>query len=116
RRAASGASGRLSLAFVSSADYSVLPPALREFRAAYREVQIDLREATTDVQLEELLQGRIDAGLLIPPLPDKAKSQLDYLPLLSEPLIVAVPKGLNVLRGKQAVSLQALFELPLIIF
>lgn len=115
-RAASGASGRLSLAFVSSADYSVLPPALREFRVAYREVQIDLREATTDVQLEELMQGRIDAGLLIPPLPDKAKSQLDYLPLLSEPLIVAVPKGLNVLRGKQTVSLQALSELPLIIF
>jgi DNA-binding transcriptional LysR family regulator len=116
RRAASGTSGRLSLAFVSSADYSVLPPALREFRAACRDVQIDLREATTDVQLEELMQGRIDAGLLIPPLPDKIKSQLDYLPLLSEPLIVAVPKGLSVLRGKQAVSLRALSELPLIIF
>jgi DNA-binding transcriptional LysR family regulator len=116
QHAASGASGRLSLAFVSTADYSVLPPFLREFRAAYPDVAIDLREATSDVQLEDLIQERIDVGLLIPPLPDKTKSQLDYLPLLSEPLILAAPKGLKALRGKQAVALQALAEMPLIIF
>ena len=116
RRAASGASGRLSLAFVSTADYSVLPPFLREFRESYPGVEIDLREATTDVQLDDLMQGRIDVGLLITPLPDKAKLQLDYLPVLSEPLILAVPKGLKALRGKQSVSLQALADLPLIIF
>lgn len=116
RRAASGASGRLSLAFVSTADYSVLPHFLREFREAYPQVEIDLREATTDVQLDELAQGRIDVGLLIPPLPDKTKSQLDYLPVLSEPLILAVPKGLNAVRGKQAVALKAVADLPLIIF
>jgi DNA-binding transcriptional LysR family regulator len=116
RRAASGASGRLSLAFVSTADYSVLPHFLREFREAYPQVEIDLREATTDVQLDELAQGRIDVGLLIPPLPDKARLQLDYLPVLSEPLILAVPKGLNAVRGKQTVALQAVAELPLIIF
>lgn len=116
RRAASGASGRLSLAFVSTADYSVLPHFLREFREGYPQVEIDLREATTDVQLDELTQGRIDVGLLIPPLPDKARLQLDYLPVLSEPLILAVPKGLNAVRGKQTVALQAVAELPLIIF
>src|SRR4051812_15156741 len=62
RRAASGESGRLSLAFVSTADYSVLPPFLREFRERYPQVHIDLREATSDVQLEDLEQGRIDVG------------------------------------------------------
>lgn len=116
RRAASGASGRLSLAFVSTADYSVLPPVLREFREAYPDVEIDLREATTDVQIEELLQGRIDVGLLIPPLPDRARGQLDYLTVLTEPLILAVPKGLSVLRGKTKVALQALADQPLVIF
>ena len=43
QRAATGASGRLSLAFVSSADYSVLPPSLRAYRAAYPQVQITLQ-------------------------------------------------------------------------
>ncbi len=115
-RAASGESGRLSLAFVSTADYSVLPPFLREFREHYPQVQIDLREATSDVQLEELLQGRIDAGLLIPPLPDKAKTELEYVSVLSEPLILAAPKGIKALRGKSTVSLKTLTDMPLIIF
>jgi DNA-binding transcriptional LysR family regulator len=116
RRAASGESGLLSLSFVSTADYSVLPPLLREFRERYPQVQIDLREATSDVQLDDLMQGRIDAGLLIPPLPDKAKTEIDYLTVLSEPLILAAPHGLKALRGKSRVSLKTLADAPLIIF
>lgn len=116
RRAASGESGLLSLSFVSTADYSVLPPLLREFREHYPQAQIDLREATTDVQQEDLMQGRIDAGLLIPPLQDKAKAELDYLTVLSEPLILAAPQGLKALRGKSAVALKAVAGMPLIIF
>jgi DNA-binding transcriptional LysR family regulator len=116
RRAASGESGLLSLSFVSTADYSVLPPLLREFRERYPQVRIDLREATTDVQLDDLMQGRIDAGLLIPPLQDKERVELDYTTVLSEPLVLAAPQGLKQLRGKTAVSLNAVAELPLIIF
>ncbi|HYD97541.1 MAG TPA: LysR substrate-binding domain-containing protein [Noviherbaspirillum sp.] len=116
RRAATGESGLLSLSFVSTADYSVLPPLLREFRERYPQVQIDLREATTDVQLDDLMQGRIDAGLLIPPLHDKAKAELDYLTVLSEPLVLAAPRGLKAVRGKAAVSLEAVADMPLIIF
>lgn len=116
QRAASGESGRLSLSFVSTADYSVLPPLLRDFRERYPQVQIDLREATTDVQLEDLQHRRIDAGLLIPPLQDKNATGLDYMTVLSEPLILAAPKNLKSLRGKSAVALQAVADLPLIIF
>lgn len=116
RRAASGESGLLSLSFVSTADYSVLPPLLREFRERYPQAQIDLREATTDVQIEDLMQGRIDAGLLIPPLHDKAKAELDYLTVLSEPLVLAAPDGVKALRGKTSVMLKSVADLPLIIF
>ena len=116
RRAATGESGRLALAFVSTADYSVLPPFLREFRENYPQVHIDLREATTDIQLEDLAQGRIDAGLVIPPLPDKATADLDYMPVLSEPLVLAAPTGLKTVRGKTAVALKTVNDLPLIVF
>jgi len=116
KRAAFGETGKLVLAFVSSADYSVLPPLLRAYRAAYPQVQITLQEATSDLQLEGLLDGRIDAGLLIPPLPDKAKAELDYLSVLNEPLILASPADLPELRGQHAANLRSLPPLPLIIF
>ncbi|XLZ70017.1 LysR family transcriptional regulator [Massilia sp. SR12] len=115
QRAATGASGRLSLAFVSSADYSVLPPSLRAYRAEYPQVEITLKEATSDLQLDDLLEGRVDAGLLIPPLPDRARQELDYLPVLREPLVLAAPSGLPALAAA-SVDVRALAGIPLIIF
>ena len=38
---------------------------------AIRGVRLQLTEATSDVQIEELVAGRIDAGLVIPPLPPR---------------------------------------------
>jgi len=116
QRAAGGEVGRITLAFVSSADYSVLPPFLRAYRAAYPQVQITLQEATSDLQLDDLLHNRIDAGLLIPPLPDKARTELDYLPVLREPLVLALPAGLPALKKRGKLALATLPALPLIIF
>lgn len=116
QRAASGEYGRLTLAFVSTADYSVLPPFLRDFREHYPQVQLELREATSNVQLEELTHARIDAGLLILPLSDKVRADIDYLPLISEPLVLAAPKGVAGRHVNAPVDLTALAEWPLIIF
>ncbi len=114
RAAAAGEAGRLSLDFVSSADYSVLPPFLRDYREQYPQVHITLQEATSDLQIDDLLHARIDAGLLIPPLPEKALAELDYLKVLSEPLILAAPSGL--LGGTGPLALKDVPRLPLIIF
>ncbi len=114
QRAAAGESGSLSLAFVSMADYSVMPQALREFRATYPSVQIQLHEATTDVQLDMLSTGEIDLGLLVMPLPDKSRSELDSLPVLSEPLMLALPEGL--VRKRGPVALTQISDQPLIVF
>lgn len=112
--AAAGESGRLSVAFVPMADYSVLPQALREFRTALPSVHLDLQEATTDIQLDLLASGRIDVGFLLPPLPEKLKAEVDYLPLTSEPLVLALPEGIATARTKM--SLKRCADLPLIIF
>jgi DNA-binding transcriptional LysR family regulator len=116
RRAAAGESGRLALGLVSTADYSVLPPFLHQFRAAYPQVQIELIEATTDLQLEALEQDEIDVGLLIPPLPDRMKDLLAYRRVLTEPLVLAAPENAAALRVDGPLPLQAVADLPLIIF
>lgn len=116
QRAAAGKSGQLSLGFVSSADYSVLPQSLREFRLAYPGVQLELQEVTTDVQVEWLASGKLDIGMLIPPLPEKLKPELDYLPLLFEPLVLALSDTSALARQKGKISLKHCADQPLIIF
>lgn len=114
QKAASGASGCLSLAFVSIADYSILPPYLSQFRSVYQDVHIELREATTDVQLALLEKSEIDAGLLIPPIPDRLSASLCYQKVLSEPLMLAVPQAYA--KRKHPTTLSSYRDLPLIIF
>ena len=87
---ARGEAGVLSLAFVSTADYGLLPRLLREFGARHPRVRLELTEATSDVQVDELVAGRIDAGLVIAPLPSRHAMQLSWLPIEREPLVIAM--------------------------
>ncbi|MGF6768957.1 DNA-binding transcriptional LysR family regulator [Paraburkholderia sp. GAS199] len=87
---ARGEAGVLPLAFVSTADYGLLPLLLRDFGARYPRVRLELTEATSDVQVDELVAGRIDAGLVIAPLPSRHLTQLSWLPLAREPLVIAM--------------------------
>lgn len=120
QRLARGEIGSLALAFVSTADYGILPDLLRRFRAQHPEVQLQLREATSDVQLEALSEGSIDAGLVIRPQLPAMPHGLSYLPLVREPLVLAVPDGWRPAHGGMPadgkVSLRDAAREPLIIF
>jgi DNA-binding transcriptional LysR family regulator len=91
-RLRTGLAGRLSLAFVSTADYSVLPRLVQRYSAAFPDVELELVEATSDIQIDALLDGRINAGILISTR-STLPSALDYRPLLKEPLVAAVPQA-----------------------
>ena len=58
RRIREGDAGRLELSFVSTADYSILPTLVHRFRQLYPEVELALTEATSDVQIASLLDGK----------------------------------------------------------
>ncbi|MEX3956959.1 LysR family transcriptional regulator [Trinickia sp. EG282A] len=125
---ARGEAGALSLAFVSTADYGLLPELLREFAARYPHVRLQLAEATSDVQIDELVAGRIDAGLVIPPLPPRHAAALTYVPVMREPLVAALPstiaRNLETRGTRDAppdwddrpVTLAQLADFPLVIF
>ncbi|RQR29208.1 MULTISPECIES: LysR substrate-binding domain-containing protein [unclassified Burkholderia] len=117
RRLARGEAGSLSLAFVSTADYGLLPSLLRAFGARYPQVRLQLAEATSDVQIDELVAGRIDAGLVIPPVPPRHAAGLSYLPVVREPLVVAMPAAAAPdLPEDEPVHLADVAALPLVIF
>lgn len=112
--AAAGLAGRLRLAFVSSIAYGPLPGWLRGFRENHPAVQLALREATLDVQLDALAAGEIDAGFVlhaqgaVPP-------GLAALRVQREPLVLALPEA-HPLASRQTLSLDALAPEPLVIF
>jgi DNA-binding transcriptional LysR family regulator len=113
RRAARGETGELEVGFVSIADYNILPPALREFRQRSPGIRLTLREATTDVQLRELVEERMDVGFLLTPI---AEERLQVLPLLRERLVAALPERHPATAGSGPVSLKRLAESPFILF
>ncbi len=113
-----GEIGLLRLAFVTTADYSVLPHLASRYTQAYPDVQLHLREATSDIQIEALLDGEIDAGLIIAPQGSALHGSLAYHPLLREALVLAFPESwiaLGRLTGK-TVHLSEVIQDPLIIF
>jgi DNA-binding transcriptional LysR family regulator len=119
QRLARGEVGSLSLAFVSTADYGILPAVLRHFRDARPDVQLQLREATSDVQIEALLADEVDAGVVIAHHAGSVPGELDYRPLVRERLVLAVPASRAAQWGVapgQPIALADAAAEPLIIF
>ncbi|MCG1041563.1 LysR family transcriptional regulator [Mycetohabitans sp. B8] len=117
---AQGETGVLALAFVSSADYGLLPGLLRQFGERFPRVRLQLLEATSDVQIDELVAGRIDAGIVIPPIPPRHAAVLSYLPIAREPLIVAMScelaQALGTAYDQAEIELAQFADVPLVIF
>ncbi|MCG1017663.1 MULTISPECIES: LysR family transcriptional regulator [Burkholderiaceae] len=120
RSLAQGETGVLALAFVSSADYGLLPGLLRQFGERFPRVRLQLLEATSDVQIDELVAGRIDAGIVIPPIPPRHAAALSYLPIAREPLIVALScelaQALDTAYNQAEIELAQFADVPLVIF
>ena len=114
RAASHGETGRLRLAFVSTVGFGLLPQWVRGFRAQYPNVQLDLVEATGDVQLQGFARGDIDAGFMLHS-PGFAPPGLEHLRIAREALVLALP-GQHPLAAARTLSLDAVLREPLVIF
>ncbi len=114
RAAASGAVGRLRLAFVSTVGFALLPQWVSAFREAFPQVGLELIEATGDVQLQWLEHGEIDAGFMLHS-PGFAPPGLQRMLITSEPLVIALPAN-HALATAPVLHLGQVLEEPLVIF
>ena len=120
RRLREGEAGRLELSFVSTADYSILPTLVRRYASRFPDVEIALTEATSDVQIVALIEGKGHAGIIIPPAEGALPPTLAYRRLVSESLVAAIPEAWIAERRIELlddrVPAAAVVEQPLIIF
>lgn len=111
KKAAEGQLGRLSLGFTGTATYELLPALVRAFQDRNPDVQLDLHsEMLTPSQVEGLLEGRIDVGVLRPPVNAEG---LVVEVVRQEPLVLAMPTQ-HPLAGARSLSLADLADEPFI--
>ncbi len=115
RAAADGDAGRLRLAFVSTVGYTLLPHWVRLFREQFPRLQLELQEATGDVQAEAFERGDIDAGFVLH-APGFAPADRASLRITSERLALALPARHPLALRAAAPRLQELLDSPLVIF
>lgn len=98
-RVAKGQAGTLAVGFTSSAAaHRFMPEALREFRRAYPDVELQLREDNAAELTEALAANRLHCGLLRVPV--ARPEGLLFETLLREPVLVAMPSDHRLARGR----------------
>ncbi|MCW2573710.1 MAG: LysR family transcriptional regulator, partial [Frankiales bacterium] len=105
--ASGGTSGRLRIAFVGSAAYSLFPRVLPAFREKYPQVELDLREGTTTQMLRQVERGEIDLALVRYPVIEATTAVLR--PVESDVLVAALLSG-SPLARKRALHLRDLAD------
>jgi len=116
----SGTTGRLDLAFVTTADNGLLPNLVRHYRNSYPNVELTLVESTSDAQITLLLEEKVHAGIIIPSHEHPLPWNLQYMPLVREQLVAAVPETWissgNIQTTGHMITTDSVISSPLIIF
>jgi DNA-binding transcriptional LysR family regulator len=109
---AAGKSGKIRVGFVSSASYTTVPEAIRAFRQHRPRVDLVLHPLTSGEQVEQLLDGNLDLGLIRDP-GDVPGLNLE---LLSTEDLVAVLPETHRLAAAEEVRPKDLEGEPMILF
>lgn len=111
KRIGSGLAGRLSIGFVGSASYSVLPALIRSYRREYPDVHLSLREMNNASLQRSLVQREIDVAVARPGLED---DEFRKEPLCVEKFILALPEGSD-LGGRDTIRIADLTDQTIIL-
>lgn len=111
-RLAAGDLGRLRVAFTPSAPHHVLPGVVRAFRRQHPDVDCRLTEMGSDEQIERLLAGDLDVGILRPPA--HVPARLLCRRFLEEPFVAVLPRD-HPLASRRALSLADLAAEPFVL-
>ena len=107
RRASEGRIGRITIGFVGSASYELLPRILHNFRMQFPAIHVDLRELISAEQIVSLHAGKIDLGIVRLPLSKAADINMRIIEV--ERFIAVLPRQ-HRLAATQSLRLEDLAE------
>lgn len=109
RRAQQGEIGELNVGFTASAPFtSTIPRSILAFRQAHPDVHLSLREMSSRVVIEALLEETVQVGVIRPfPLPDT----ITAVELFRDPLVAVLRADHPLAQGKdEGISIAALAD------
>lgn len=109
-RASRGEIGHLTVGFIETAAGALVPAAVRRFRAERPDVALTLRELAVDVQLEDLRSGKLDLGIVRPPVDSEGLA----LEAVAEDRLLAAVPATHPLANRHRISAATLADEPLI--
>jgi DNA-binding transcriptional LysR family regulator len=113
KRIHSGTAGLAKIAFTAATAYGKLPSSfISACNKTMPDVVILLSEMVSSSQIERILSRQIDIGLLRPPI---TRPELASMPVLSEPLLVALNKN-HPLASARSISPEDLHNQPFIMY
>lgn len=113
RAAADGRVGVLRLTHVGTASYTLMPRLLACYREHFPQVTIDVTERTTSAQIEAILRGEADIGLIRMPVPETPGLRFEIID--NEPFVVALRSG-HPLAQRETVGLSELAAESFVMF
>jgi DNA-binding transcriptional LysR family regulator len=111
QRAYRGEMGRLVVGYISSSTYDLLPLMLRVYRERFPEVEVALRELTTQEQLRALEEEYIQVGLLRLPI---SAPMLNVEVVRREPIVCVLPEE-HPLARRERVAVSLLADQPFVL-
>jgi DNA-binding transcriptional LysR family regulator len=117
RRAERGEQGRISVAFTSStAFHPLVTSVIREFREALPLVTVTLVEGNPAELVERMEGDKLDVAFIRTRVP--RQGELVFHSLLEEPMVVALPNGHALARGKarEALPLKELSDETFVVY
>lgn len=104
--------GRLVVGAIPTIAPYLLPGWIREFARRHPQVELEIREETTDVLIRALLDGAVDLAVVSPPFDreDLTESRV----VREDELLVTLPQA-HPLAGRRKIGVSDLAELPLIL-
>ena len=117
RRVSSGDAGAMTVAYTAIAGQSALPQLLRRAADIMPGVSFVLRELVSTDQMDGLVKGSVDIGLLRPIV---ARPGIVSRPIMTDRLVVAIPSGSAILGNlpdmDAPLPLGCLDRLPLLMY
>jgi len=113
REAADGTRGALTIGLGGSMVYSVIPTLVRQFRAKAPHISLKFRPIPVTNQLQALVEGDLDIGVLRTPVSDE---RISCHHIHEEPLVAALPDEHPLALGSRDIAVEELKNTPFVTY